>query len=155
VNPSNKPSPLHTQASRILFLDFDGVLHPTLDDMEGEEPIATGHFGWLALLAKTLEPYPDVAIVVHSTWRYVYDPNELRELIGPLGARFLGATPRGPRYESIQWWLHLNPMFASHRILDDNPSEFPTPLPAELIVCHPLRGVSDPVVLAQLREWLS
>ena len=144
-------------AARVLFLDFDGVLHPTLDDVEGGsgESVATGLFGWVPVLAMALKPYPDVEVMVHSTWRYTHDPDELRELLGALGPRFLGATPRGPRYESILWWLHLNPTFASHRILDDNPREFPTPKPAELIVCHPLRGVSDPKVLASLNEWLA
>jgi hypothetical protein len=142
--------------AHVLFLDFDGVLHPTLEDIDDSDAcIATPLFGWLPLLARSLEPHPDVAVVVHSTWRYNHDLDELQELLGPLGARFLGATPLGPRYESILWWLRLNPTFASHRILDDNTREFPAPVPAELIVCHPLRGVSDPHVLAWLREWLS
>ena len=141
---------------RILFLDFDGVLHPTLDDVDGEDqPIATSLFGWLPLLASVLQPYPNVGVVVHSTWRYNHDLAELRELLGPLGERFLGATPLGPRYESILWWLHLNPAFTSHRILDDNAREFPNPPPAELIVCHPLRGVAEPAVLARLQQWLA
>ena len=145
-----------TSPRRVLFLDFDGVLHPTSDDFDGEDqPIATSLFGWLPLLASALEPHPDVAVVVHSTWRYNHDPDELQALLGPLGVRFRGATPRGPRYESIQWWLHLNPSFASHRILDDAPREFPTPLPAELIVCHPLHGLSDSAVLVRLKEWLA
>ena len=151
---SFKPSVL---SGRVLFLDFDGVLHPTLEDFDDSSDacITTPLFGWLSGLAAALEPYPDVGIAVQSTWRYTHDPDELRELLGPLGVRFLGATPRGPRYESILWWLHLNPSFQSHRILDDNPREFPEPAPAELIVCHPHRGVSDPEVLRQLREWLS
>jgi hypothetical protein len=156
MTSANKPSRRRAQPKRVLFLDFDGVLHPTMEDLDGDSDacIATPLFGWLPLLATALASHPDVGIVVSSTWRYTHDQDELRELLGPLRGRFLGATPRGPRYESIQWWLHLNPMFASHRILDDNPREFPTPAPKELIACHPHRGVSDSEVLAQLREWL-
>jgi len=95
-----------------------------------------------------------VAVVVHSTWRYTHDVDELRLLLGPLGPQFVGATPKGPRYESIQWWLHLNPLFADHRILDDDPGEFPVPAPPELILCNPTTGVAAPAVLAALRTWL-
>ena len=144
-----------SQKTRVLFLDFDGVLHPTTDfDNSSDAVVATPLFGWLPVLVAALKGYPDVGIVVHSTWRYTHDVDELRELLGPLGVRFLGATPRGPRYESILWWLHLNPTYTAHRILDDAAREFPTPAPAQLIVCHPHRGVSDPAVLAQLAEWL-
>ena len=153
----NRSAKLPVPPSRVLFLDFDGVLHPTMEDLDdgSDACIATPLFGWLPVLAAALHRYPDVGITVQSTWRYTHDDDELRELLGPLGVRFLGATPRGPRYESILWWLHLNPSFVSRRILDDNPREFPEPPPAELILCHPHYGVSDPVVLAQLAEWLS
>lgn len=141
---------------RVLFLDFDGVLHPTSIGLglDSNEVIRTGHFGWLPHLASVLRPHPDVVIVVHSTWRYNYDEDELRELLGAVGGRVVGATPRGPRYESITWWLQQNPSFASYRILDDEPVEFPDPLPAELVLCDPLRGVSSPEVLAALKDWL-
>ena len=93
-----------------------------------------------------------MAIVVHSTWRYTHDVDELKLLLGALGPKVVGATPRGPRYESIQWWLQMNPSFADHRILDDDASEFPTPPPPNLILCNPTTGVAAPVVLAALRR---
>jgi hypothetical protein len=141
---------------RALFLDFDGVLHPTTIGMEleSEQVIGTGLFGWLPPLASVLRPHPDVVVVVHSTWRYTHDVAELRELLGVLGRRVVGATPRGPRYESITWWLQQNPSFTSYRILDDDTAEFPDPLPAELVLCDPRRGVSSPEVLAALKDWL-
>ena len=98
--------------------------------------------------------HPDVVIVVHSTWRYTHDADELRLLLGALGQRVVGATPRGPRYESIEWWLNMNPKFGSYRILDDDAREFPTPTPPELILCDPATGVAAPKVLAALRTWL-
>lgn len=136
---------------RILSLDFDGVLHPALstDATTDMHP-----FGWLQALVDLLEPHPDVSVLVHSTWRYAYRPAELREMLGELGPRFVGAAPRGPRYESVLWWLQQNPGFTSFRILDDDPTEFPTPAPAELILCDSRRGVSDARVQAALIEWL-
>lgn len=143
-----------------LFLDFDGVLHPTA--VEGEastDPgtrgaVHTPHFGWLPLLVKLLKPHPHVAVVVHSTWRYTHNLEELRDLLGELGPRVVGATPHGPRYEAIHEWLRLNPQFASHRILDDALTEFPDPPPAELILCEPRTGVSSTAVLCALQNWL-
>jgi hypothetical protein len=141
---------------RALFLDFDGVLSPLSVEgtADASEVVHTPLFGWLPVLAAALKPYPDVVIVVHSTWRYTHDLDELRELLGSLGARVGGATPLGPRYESILWWLHLNPSFTDYRILDDDAKEFPNPPPAELILCNPTTGVAGPRVLASLQTWL-
>lgn len=138
-------------ANRILFLDFDGCLHPTL---VGDAPIKTGHFGWLPVLSQALRGQEDVALVVHSTWRYTHDHDELRELLGPLKQRVAGVTPRGPRFDSILWWLYMNPGFTDYRILDDDASEFPDPLPPEVILCNPSTGVSAPEVLEAINAWL-
>ena len=146
-----------TESSRALFLDFDGVLHPTTieADIEADEiVVGTGLFGWLPALVSALRTQPDVSVVVHSTWRYTHDIDELRDVLGVLGSRVVGATPRGPRFESIQWWLHMNPQFGSYRMLDDDAREFPTPPPPELILCDPRTGVAAPAVLAAIRKWL-
>lgn len=143
--------------NRALFLDFDGVLHPTLFkvDLEPVETIiGTGLFGWLPNLARALAPYPEVVIVVHSTWRHTHDDDELRMLLDPVSTRVLGSTPPGIRYESILEWLRQNPTFTDYRILDDETVEFPDPAPVELIVCDPRTGVSAPTVQAALRQWL-
>ena len=145
------------KSARALFLDFDGVLHPTTieADIEADEiVVGTGLFGWLPALVSALRTHPDVSVVVHSTWRYTHDIDELRDVLGVLGSRVVGATPRGPRFESIQWWLHTNPSFGNYRILDDDPKEFPVPSPPELILCDPSTGVAAPAVLAALRTWL-
>jgi hypothetical protein len=141
----------------VLFCDFDGVLHPTLartEDGSIEPVVSTVLFGWLPALARVLRKHEDVALVIHSTWRYTHNVDELRALLGPLGSRVVGATPRGPRMDSILWWLQLSPEFSDYRILDDDLSEFPAPPPSELIVCSPSSGVSAPAVLEALRAWL-
>lgn len=144
-------------AKRVLLCDFDGVLHPTLgrgDAPAGGPLVATPHFGWIPALAGALRGHDDVALVVHSTWRHDYD-DELREVLGVLGSRLIGATSRSlQRYESILAWLVEYPVYASYRILDDDPSEFPVPLPAELILRDPASGVAAPAVLKALRAWV-
>jgi hypothetical protein len=137
-------------AMRVLFLDFDGVVHPG----PGVDT-KLGHWVWLPALTRLLAGHPDVRVVVHSTWRYDYDLDELRELLGSLGARVVGVTPRGQRWDSIEWWMSQNyKMVRSWRVLDDAPDEFPEPAPAQLIVCDPSTGVSALGVQAALRGWL-
>lgn len=135
---------------RVLFADFDGVLHPS----EQAEASRLTHFCWLPVLVDVLRSHPDVSIVVHSTWRYMYDDAELRMLLEPLGNQVVGSTGRGPRFESIRGWLYANKACKSYRVLDDDATEFPVPPPAELILCDPSSGVSAEGVLSQLRAWL-
>ena len=105
---------------RLLFLDFDGVLHPLDPEAQG-----LPHFCWLPVLARLLEQQDDVRIVVHSTWRYDHTDNELRTLLGPLGPRFVGSAPRAPREQAIEMVLGANKeSVVSHLALDDDAKEF-------------------------------
>lgn len=132
---------------RIVFLDFDGVLHPT-PLADADQPLRL-----LPHLRSVLAGQA-VSLVAHSTWRYAYKPRELSELLAKAGAPVLGATPPGPRYESILRWLRLHPQVRDYRILDDALKEFPNPAPAELIACDPSQGVLTCGVLEELRQWL-
>jgi len=153
--PRGLRGPFLAAQPRVLFIDIDGVLHPTGDTAIANEPASSDTlFCWLPTLASALMSHADVSIVVHSTWRYMYKIDELRDILESLAPRVLGTTPLGPRYESIQWWLHLNPSFTNYRILDDDASEFPAPPPPELILCDPRQGVRDPRVLSLLTLWL-
>lgn len=136
---------------RVLCLDFDGVLHRAGNGVEDVGPT----FIWLPLLAEALAPFPDVAICVHSTWRYQYSVREIQELLSSLEPRIITAAPRGPRAEAIRWFLHTNPNFVSHRVLDDDESEFGPDAPKELILCDPSLGLTTPDVMPRLRSWLS
>lgn len=134
---------------RVLFLDFDGVLHAG-PDVEA----TTAHWCWLPALAQVLARHEDVRIVIHSTWRRDYDLDELRELLGRLGDRVIGATPLGERLESIEQWLDAHPEVSTYRILDDDEADFYR-RPAELIACDPVKGIADPDVRRQLLAWLN
>ena len=147
---------------RVLFLDFDGCLHPpgllACQVHQGaagsfEYAVPVDLFLWLPILTNLLAPHPDVFIVVHSSWRGTYSAAEIGDMLGDLGCRYLGVTTPGPTFGSITAWLSRNTA-TTWRILDDAPSEFPDPPPLELIICHPLMGLSAPDVQAQIADWL-
>lgn len=135
---------------RVLFIDFDGVLHPS----EQADASRLTHFCWLSVLVDALRSHSDVRIVVHSTWRYMYDDDELRMLLGPLGNQVVGSTGHGPRFESIRGWLYANKACKSYRILDDDATDFPVPPPDELVLCNPSTGVAAQDVRIALSTWL-
>ena len=70
----------------LLFLDFDGVLHP--DD--GSQEV----FCCLPLLESWMQRLPAVQVVISSSWRSVHSMSELVEFLGPVvGPRVVGCTP--------------------------------------------------------------
>jgi hypothetical protein len=71
---------------KILFLDFDGVLH-------GEQE-AGAEFCRLPILERYLSQMPDVEIVVSSSWRESRSLEELKALFPDvLRDRIIGVTP--------------------------------------------------------------
>lgn len=72
----------------ILFLDFDGVLHP----FKQEHP-----FVYLPRLEATLRDFPHVRIVISSDWRQRMSLDDIRQYFSPdIRARIVGATPSFP-----------------------------------------------------------
>ncbi len=72
----------------ILFLDFDGVLHPEpcFDD--------TKLFCFLPRLENVLRDYPQIKIVISSTWRDSRSLRELQNLFSmEIAQRVIGVTP--------------------------------------------------------------
>lgn len=72
----------------ILFLDFDGVLHP--------EPCSDSSilFCHLPRLESVLRDFPDVRIVISSTWRTAHTLDNLKANFSPdIAQRIIGVTP--------------------------------------------------------------
>lgn len=72
----------------ILFLDFDGVLHtePCFDQ--------TKSFCFLPRLESVLRDYPQIKIVISSTWRESRSLEELQNLFSEdIAKRVVGVTP--------------------------------------------------------------
>ncbi len=134
----------------ILFLDFDGVLHP--DPCFDEARL----FERAPSLAEVLDRYPEVSIVLSTSWRTQCTLNELNErLPQALRERVIDVTPPfafgdapSPlvpyrRHAECMQWLRASgdeqrPWLA----LDDRPTLF-APYCEQLIVCDPQHGIVE------------
>lgn len=100
VNAGIKP---RVAGGKVLYLDFDGVLHH--EDVRtgkggiffGPEARETGHkhvlFEHCHLLESLLEPYPDVRVVLSTTWAKVQGFTRAKKRLTPeLEARVVGST---------------------------------------------------------------
>lgn len=77
----------------ILFLDFDGVMHSTVQ--ADEDPRRT--FTHVPRLAAWLEAWPQVDVVISSSWRMGHSQRRMVRLLGPvIGRRVVGCTPWTP-----------------------------------------------------------
>lgn len=141
----------------ILFLDFDGVLHPI---------IANGSlFSCLPRLEKVLRDHPEVKIVISSAWRYSHDLEALRDYFSPdIRPRIISTTPvtnesRGiiiigqERHLEILTWIEQNAYKGPWIALDDAHKEFPEDC-EELIRCYPRDGFDEAVELELRRAIL-
>lgn len=144
---------------RVIFLEFDGVLHPA-SAVCRVAPVAplkrtvqgAWLFRWAWVLDELLDGHSDVRIVVHSNWRFLAADDELQSFLGPLARRFVGSTPRTQRWESIAAVVESNRL-RDFRILDALPAAFPSGLP-ELIACDPEAGLQEYGVRRQISTWL-
>ena len=139
---------------KIVYLDFDGVLHPSA-------PIDNALFSRAPLLESVFENTTTssaVSIVISSSWRFTHSLASLKaKLPSFLAQRVIDVT--GPavigkhaRYQEITAHAYSNDVVVQWRALDDSYWEFPSNC-QELIRCNPNTGIG-PKELAQLSSWL-
>lgn len=137
---------------RVVSLDFDGVTHPSPKCVPCRADVAT--LEWLDILAELLQPYPDVRLVVHSTWREVYSEEEIRDLLHPLEERFIGVVPPGERTEALVEWSDAHSEVAQLLVLDDESLDLERPPGRELVACNPRFGLAADDVRGAVAAWL-
>ena len=125
----------------VLFLDFDGVLHP--DGAEVDQL-----FCHIPMLERALRQVEDLDIVVSSSWREVHPLDEIREYFSPdIGCRVVDVTPVRPSLEKIPselWsfvreaecatWIVENRPLAHWMALDDHAWRFGPSSPRLLLI---------------------
>lgn len=149
----------------ILFLDFDGVLHPhdsgDVRDVDGMMEFVSVRedaplFCRLPLLVDALRDHPEVRIVISSSWRYLYQRHELKAFLGDLGDRYLAEIPRlqgHSRHDEVLYFLQQRRMKSVPWLaLDDDRRNFPADCP-NVLWTDPEVGI-DTETVAALRQWL-
>ncbi len=145
----------------ILFLDFDGVLHPDPCYDSGQL------FVHAPYLAATLEPFAEVSVVLSTSWR---TSKPLDTLIAPLPEslreRVVGVTPEASNFrpppplmpyrrhaECVQWLTQNRQADQDWIAIDDRESWF-MPGCENLIVCNSQVGF-DGTAACRLHSVLS
>ncbi|MCU6434648.1 hypothetical protein LPB67_12790 [Undibacterium sp. Jales W-56] len=128
----------------LLFLDFDGVLHPFAARNDKAQ-----QFIYLASIEEILREFPEVNIVVTSDWRLRFSIDELRGFFASdIATRIIGVTPEiqlrettdilGSRLREIEaFLLSYSSVVQSWLALDDDASLFSSDC-SELILCTEL-----------------
>jgi len=136
-------------SKKVLFLDFDGVLHPTT---HGSALLCQ-----LPLLESALEGR-DYSMVISSSWRFHMEMEDLEKhfsfsvqnkIVGVTGDAYIGAYAR---FHEINAYAMQNGI-TNWRALDDSYWEFPQGC-SQLIRCNPNSGLTQREVKT-LIEWLS
>lgn len=156
-------------ADIVFYLDFDGVLHDSevyvsrRRGIELRTPERT-LFEWMPILEKIMNPYPEVAIVLSTSWVRARSFDFAKAQLSPaLQRRVIGATyhrremnkhvfPYKPRWQQIlddvnrrkpQSWVAL----------DDDVEGWPEELLPHLIATQGSEGVSASSVQQELVDW--
>lgn len=116
----------------ILFLDFDGVLHPEYVPgmTPGRHRVNLDYWSCLPAFEAVIRRHPNWKIVISSTWRERRSLDELRAPFSPdIAARIIGVTPKlercsGRRQREIEAWIRQNAYSGPILILDDWPPLF-------------------------------
>lgn len=136
-------------SKKVLFLDFDGVLHPTTH--------GSALLSQLPLLESALEGR-DYSMVISSSWRFHMEMEDLKKhfsssvqnkIGGVTGDAYIGAYAR---FHEINAYAMQNGI-TNWRTLDDSYWEFPQGC-SQLIRCNPNSGLTQREVKT-LIKWLS
>lgn len=161
----------------ILFLDYDGVLHPDATYREKGRPVLRSEgtlFMWSPCLVDALEPHPEVEIVISSSWCRVFGYSRAREFLPPsLQQRVIGGTWHSGMARSefggfrmpVTWWDSATRYEQIIRYvrrarlerwlaLDDNDHGWAEEDAERLVLTNSKLGISDPIALMKMAERL-
>ena len=158
----NAHEQVHRRGDPILFLDFDGVLHPGTGCRRDVEL-----FAYAPLLEAALEPHPNVRIVLSTSWVEGFGYDASQECLSePLQQRVIGST-----YDSLKrdmhpgWYTSLTRygqianyvkrhMVARWLALDDDDAGWPPEQRRFLVRTPGLFGLSYPDSQTELADKL-
>lgn len=159
----------------VLFLDFDGVLHPDRAYLKSGRPILVGDgtlFMWADILVELLAPHPEIQVVISSSWARELRFSKAKKYL-PLAIqnKVIGATwhsrmakhPDAEHRLHSTWWDHSTRYDQIKRYvdrakitnwlaIDDHPTGWKDHDKYRLIYTNSETGISDPVVIDCLKH---
>ncbi|MCJ2374016.1 MULTISPECIES: HAD domain-containing protein [Pseudomonas] len=162
-----------TAKHHVLFLDFDGVLHPDAVYLSSSGPILRNEgelFMWAPNLENVLEQFPSVSLVLSTSWvRRLGFKRAKNYLSTALSSRVVGATWHSSmakawadddpwdgrsRYEQISRYAsrcHLRSWIS----IDDDAEGWPAVAGHHLILCDSNKGLGEASTLHALEKRLA
>ena len=147
----------------ILFLDYDGVLHPDDAYLVKGRPVLESEgelFMWSPLLIEALEPYPNVKIVLSTSWARVFGFDEACAFLpDALRHRVIGETGYKLSYQSkyrqISNYLGSINSPKEWLALEDKTDDWYAGHLDNLVLTNGATGLSDPDVMNLLKNKLT
>lgn len=163
----------------VAYLDFDGVLHHEavyISAKRGiyiDQSIAPGAalFEWAPILADALDPYPDIKLVLSTSWcRQPGFSRAKRRLPPELQQRVIGGTYHRRHHGADPWQrrdfaetpraMQILADVKRRRpsawiALDDDIDDWPGEYLTHLVACDGSRGLSSPETQRRLQDALS
>ncbi|WP_426112381.1 HAD domain-containing protein [Massilia sp. PWRC2] len=152
----------------VLYLDYDGILHPTDVRVTPEaplqprvfvrgEPTDQPLFRYMSLLELLLAPYPELRIVLATSWVRAFGYEfAIAQLSPKLQARVIGATtfPAPTRFDSIDIDAEERGL-TRWLALDDDVCGWPAERQHQVVApTSPVLGLAQPGVAAELATML-
>lgn len=156
-----------TRQHPVLFLDFDGVLHPAGVQWVGEDIVLARSdvalFEWAPLLVEALAPFPQVQVVLSTSWVRVLGFDEASQRLPEgLRSRIVDATwfahsGRGwdllTRYEQVHYYVRRHDC-RRWVALDDDVAHWGAAHRANLVATIAAEGLAAPGKLDELAQKL-
>lgn len=155
---------------KVLYLDFDGVLHDEqvyFHPRRGIYMNTPGRmlFEWVPILEELLSPHPEVKIVLSTTWVRVKNYSFAKKQLSPaLQERVVGATFHNREMRKAEFILMSRGEQIAQDVyrrgpqtwfaIDDDHMGWPEWCRDNLIRTDGARGISDPLIQHAIKTML-
>lgn len=161
---------IYTVSAPLLYLDFDGVLHPDAAYRTKHGIMLKNYPGHALfensqLLVDALAPYPQVKIILSTSWvKELGFTNARKRLSDELARRVIGATWH-TRMDKRQWdylsrYQQVQQHATRHSVknwlaLDDDTDDWHPQARSHVVACDTKLGLNTPENLRRLKDWLT
>lgn len=150
----------------LLFLDYDGVLHPDAVYLDTQNrPFLKGSgelFMWVPHLVDALDARPDIRIVLSTSWARQYGLEGAAAYLPPALRERVVASCASPRRRWLPKYAEVQNFVKSHAIapdqwiaVDDDDYGWSHEAQRNLVLCDPIVGLSELDVAQELTSRIN